>query len=177
MKKRTESRSMMDVLFVLILFLVFTASALTVILVGAKVYESTASHMEDNYTVRTALAYISEKIRQFDEQDAVSITDLQGTPAVTLSQEIEGTDYCTYLYFYDQALCELFIKASSEPSLSGGNRIIELQDFSMQELSEGIYEFTAVSQEGETLRLLIHPKSNQEDFLCSQKKAPVPACF
>lgn len=42
-----------DILFVLLLFLVFTSSALAVILLGAKVYQNTASRMENNYTVRT----------------------------------------------------------------------------------------------------------------------------
>ena len=35
-----------DILFVLLLFLVFTSSALAVILLGAKVYQNTASRME-----------------------------------------------------------------------------------------------------------------------------------
>ena len=55
-----------DILFVLLLFLVFTSSALAVILLGAKVYQNTASRMESNYTVRTALAYVTEKIRHAD---------------------------------------------------------------------------------------------------------------
>ena len=50
-----------DILFVLLLFLVFTSSALSVILLGAKVYQNTASRMESNYTVRTALAYVRKK--------------------------------------------------------------------------------------------------------------------
>lgn len=159
MKQNSQRRPVADVLFVLILFLIFTLSALTVILVGARVYESTASRMDDNYTVRTALAYVSEKIRQSDQSDAISVTELEGTPAIVLSQDIDGVPYATYLYFYDQALHELFIKGSATPSLSAGNRIIELTDFSILKMESGLYECTAASADGETLRLLIHPKS------------------
>ena len=80
-----------DILFVLLLFLVFTSSALAVILLGAKVYQNTASRMESNYTVRTALAYVTEKIRHADESGAISPGELDELPALILSQEIEGT--------------------------------------------------------------------------------------
>ena len=40
-----------DILFVLLLFLVFTSSALAVILLGAKVYQNTASRMESGAVV------------------------------------------------------------------------------------------------------------------------------
>lgn len=67
-----------DILFVLLLFLVFTSSALAVILLGAKIYQNTASRMESNYTVRTALAYVTEKIRHADESGTISPGELDG---------------------------------------------------------------------------------------------------
>lgn len=159
MKQKSFQRPVADVLFVLILFLTFAASALTVVLLGAKVYESTSARMEDNYTARTALAYISEKIRHFDTKDAVSVRELDGTSALVLSEEIDGIPYDTWLYFHEEMLCELFIKASSTVSPDDGTPIVELKDFSIAEMEAGFYEFTAVSPNEETLRLLIHPKS------------------
>lgn len=79
-----------DILFVLLLFLVFTSSALAVILLGAKVYQNTASRMESNYTVRTALAYVTEKIRHADESGAISPGELDGFPPSSFPRKLRG---------------------------------------------------------------------------------------
>lgn len=125
-----------DILFVLLLFLVFTSSALAVILLGAKVYQNTASRMESNYTVRTALAYVTEKIRHADESGAISPGELDGLPALILSQEIEGTSYRTYLYFQDGALKELLTEASREVTPEQGTAIVSLAGFSIEKTEE-----------------------------------------
>ena len=97
MNRNPARKHSTDILFVLVLFLVFTSSALAVILLGARVYQSTSSRMESNYNVRTALAYVSEKIRLNDESGAGSLCELDGIPALTLSQRMEDTSYITYL--------------------------------------------------------------------------------
>lgn len=79
-----------DILFVLLLFLVFTSSALAVILLGAKVYQNTASRMESNYTVRTALAYVTEKIRHADESGAISPANWTGFPPSSFPRKLRG---------------------------------------------------------------------------------------
>ena len=130
MNRNPARKHSTDILFVLVLFLVFTSSALAVILLGARVYQSTSSRMESNYNVRTALAYVSEKIRQNDESGAVSLCELDGIPALTLSQRMEDTSYITYLYFQDGALKELLTEASREVSAEQGTAIISLKSFS-----------------------------------------------
>ena len=120
MNRNPARKHSTDILFVLVLFLVFTSSALAVILLGARVYQSTSSRMESNYNVRTALAYVSEKIRQNDESGAVSLCELDGIPALTLSQRMGDTSYITYLYFQDGALKELLTEASREVSAEQG---------------------------------------------------------
>ena len=129
MNRNPARKHSTDILFVLVLFLVFTSSALAVILLGARVYQSTSSRMESNYNVRTALAYVSEKIRQNDESGAVSLCELDGIPALTLSQRMEDTSYITYLYFQDGALKELLTEASREVSSEQGTAIISLKSF------------------------------------------------
>lgn len=159
MNQRIQRRHFTDVLFVLILFLMFTASALAVIILGARVYQTTSLRMQNNYTERTALAYVSEKIRHFDQGNAVSLGELNGIPALHLSQDIEGAPYVTYIYFHDNALKELLVKADQEVSLEQGSRIVELADFSMEETQDGFYQLLAVDESGEKLSLYIRPKS------------------
>ena len=148
-----------DVPFVLVLFLVFTASALAVILLGARVYQNTSSHMQSNYTSRTALAYVSEKIRHADERGAVALGELDGIPALILTQEIAGVSYSTYLYFQDQELKELLAETSRKVTAEQGNAVVSLKDFSMEETDDGFYFFQAQDNDGETLSLYLHPRS------------------
>lgn len=159
MNRNPARKHSTDILFVLVLFLVFTSSALAVILLGARVYQSTSSRMESNYNVRTALAYVSEKIRQNDESSAVSLCELDGIPALTLSQKLEDTSYVTYLYFQDGSLKELLTEASREVSAEQGTAIISLKSFSVRETDDGFYFIQAENDQGEALSLLIHPRS------------------
>ena len=64
---RLKRRHMIDFLFPVALFFVFALSALALILLSAGIYQSTTETSSLQYTARTALAYIGEKIHQNDE--------------------------------------------------------------------------------------------------------------
>ena len=159
MEQKNARKHSTDILFVLVLFLVFTSAALAVILLGARVYQRTSARMESNYTIRTAVSYVSEKIRHADESGAISLGELDGIPALTLSQEIEGTSYVTYLYFQNGALKELLTEASREASSEQGTAIVSLKNFSMEETDDGFYLLQAEDAEGEVLSLYIRPRT------------------
>lgn len=152
-----------DFLFAILLFLLFTASALMVILIGGKVYQSSSSRMEQNYTVRTALSYLTEKIRQSDTSGAIELSHIDGTPALILRQEIDGVSYSTYIYGHDHSLKELFIKSSSPVSPDMGSSIVDLESISMEELEDGFFRLTAVDHAGNSISTLVHPQSRKEE--------------
>ena len=58
MNTEREKKHIVDILFVLALFLVFTLSTLTLVLFGANIYQNTVNSMEDNYNARTVCSYI-----------------------------------------------------------------------------------------------------------------------
>lgn len=159
MRQKFQKRHTTDVLFVLVLFLVFTASAFALILLGAKVYQSTSSRMENNYTVRTALAYVSEKIHHYDISGTISLEDKNGIPALTFTEKIEGIPYITYIYFHDRSVKELFVKESQQFLPDQGSRIVDLADFTIEETEDGFYLLNARDDDGETLSLYVRPKS------------------
>lgn len=134
-------RHIVDILFVLALFCVFAASALTLVTIGADVYRQTASHMTDHFSERTACSYLTEKLHQSDTADAVTVGELEGVPAVMISQEIDGEFYCTYLYLYDGYLKELFVRKDSyagDDILSAGQNILAVTSFQIEELGNGL---------------------------------------
>ena len=65
-----------QVLLSLVLLCFFAASALMVVIFGARVYRGTVAGSAENFSRRTAVSYLAEKIRQADQQSAVSIVPM-----------------------------------------------------------------------------------------------------
>ncbi len=126
-----RQRHSVSSLFTLILLLMFAFSTLSMVLLGSRIYRNGVSYLNRNYTTRTAVAYVTEKIRQHDEKEHVLLSELDGIPALLMKDDIEGETFLTYIYFYDGALRELYVRSSSEPSPDMGSRIVALDDFSV----------------------------------------------
>ena len=94
-----------------------------------------------------------------DESGAISPGELDGLPALILSQEIEGTSYRTYLYFEDGALKELLTEASREVTPEQGTAIVSLAGFSIEKTEDGFYSVRAEDANGEVLSAYIRPRT------------------
>jgi hypothetical protein len=55
---------MIDIIFPLIFIVFFGFCAVSLVLSGAHIYQKTTDGLKQNYTVRTAAAYVQEKIRE-----------------------------------------------------------------------------------------------------------------
>jgi len=117
----------MNVLFTMLLFLVFVLCALFTVLTGGKVYENISSRMEDNYAGSVALNYIANKVRQGDDYQAVTVKQVDGTDVLELSQNLGGEVFYTWIYYYDGYIRELFTDAESGLGLSDGLEILECE--------------------------------------------------
>ena len=155
MKQKNESRHMVDVLFVLTLFSVFAVSSILLIAVGAKVYQNTINNMETHFTSTTSLSYITEKIRQNDVNGGISIEAFGDGDALVLTTRYNEEEYCTYIYSHGGYLKELFTKRSISLSPEAGQNILEILDFSVVAIDEGLYEITLVDDKHrlETIRI------------------------
>ncbi len=162
-----ERHFIVDILFVLALFAVFTVSALMLVTIGSEVYRHTVDDMGSNYDTRTSVAYITEKIRQNDTFSAdnstftsenISISTLAGEPALMLTQNYNDETYCTYLYLHNGYLKELFMKSGSylgEDMLSAGQTIMELSEFTMEQVSDNLFSIQLAAPKGEAHKIFI----------------------
>ena len=66
--------------FLLCALFFFLAMALT--LLSSGVYRSVAAASEENYTLRTALSYLTNQVRAGDAQGALSLTSFGGRDAL-----------------------------------------------------------------------------------------------
>ena len=160
MKPKNEGRHMVDILFVLTLFCVFALCSILLIAVGARVYQNTLNNMEMHFTSTTSLSYITEKIRQNDYSDGISIKEFGGNDALVLYSHYNDEEYCTYIYSYAGQLKELFTKKNINLSPEAGRNILAISDFSIIELDNGLFEITLVDDEHKSETILISSKSN-----------------
>lgn len=139
-------------MFSLALFGVFAVTSLLVVVIGARVYASTVEQMNDNYSARTGLSYLSEKVRQNDVQGAVSVDLIEGQTALVLEQSLGTELYRTWIYLDEGSIKELFIRADGEAKLSGGQPVLEAEGFD-------------AAWDGDLLRLTMMENGRAEELL------------
>lgn len=167
MRTKQERNHIVDVLFVLALFVVFTLSALVLVILGANVYRQTVSYMDENYDARTAYSYLTEKVRQNDLYDSISIGELEGTTALVLTQEINDTTYATYLYLHEGNLRELFMRQGSDigaDPLSAGQEILPLRDWNPEMAGDCLLHISLTLEDNTQKELYIALRSRQNCF-------------
>ncbi|MCR5416889.1 MAG: DUF4860 domain-containing protein [Pseudobutyrivibrio sp.] len=115
-----------DILFLMILFLIFTFSAVSVLLLAVNSYRSVVDANHRGTDARAAMSYVREVVHSTDEADAISVGDLEGCEALVIN-ESEG--YSRYIYQYDGYLMELVAKEDSGATPEFGDKIIEAKSF------------------------------------------------
>ena len=156
MRIRQKNHSI-DTLFSFLLLLIFCLFTLMLSGMGSAVYRNGTAHLNENYTSRTAVAYVSEKVRQHDETGAVFMSSVEELPALAFRDTIDEADYITYVYFYDNALCELMIPEDRIPEAAMGTHIVVLSSLSIEPLpGTDLLSVSAVGEEGNELSGLIH---------------------
>jgi hypothetical protein len=163
MKFKTR-RHTFDSFFTLLLLLVFALFTVLLCAVGATIYRSGVTHLNENYTSRTAIAYLNEKVRQHDALDTVFLTEVEDCSAIGFRDTIDDNAFVTYVYYYDSALRELFVREETTPLAEMGSRIVELSDFTLSPVSSPygqpqLLQVTAADPDGDSLSLLIRIRS------------------
>lgn len=159
MREKSRQRHMVDRIFPLILFLLFTFCVLCVLGLGVRFYQSTLERGQQNESVRMATAYVREVIRQKNKMDAVRIGELEGAPCLLLDDQ-EG--YVTYIYLEDNMLMELFASKEAEVSRRDGQEIVPLESFELEYTDTELLKITCGTLEGEQETLLIGRLLNGE---------------
>lgn len=123
--KRGPIKHQLDGLVALLLFGVFAACALVVLLTGADAYRRLTQRDGAAYDRRTCAQYVATRVRQADTTGGVAVTDLGGVPALILL-EPEDEGYATWVYCYDGWLMELYAAVSDGFAPEDGERIMEI---------------------------------------------------
>lgn len=113
---------------VLLVFAVFMVSVLLVLLSGADTVQKLTDRDQRTYHHRTAVQYLTTRIRQSDIAGAVT-TDNSGVSTLILTETVEGQLYETRIYCYEGYLREMFCPAGLGLPEEFGEEILPMDDF------------------------------------------------
>lgn len=138
-KTDNRSRGGAEQLFPALLFFVFLLCTIFTILIGSRVYQNIRERDYTSFRTDTALAYITNKVRQSDRADAVSVREENGCQVLVLTSDYDGTAFETWIYQMDGALWELFSQKDSGLDVYAGQMIMECDpiSFTIEETENG----------------------------------------
>lgn len=166
-----RDKSIIDFVFILALFCAFMITALFVVLFGSKIYQRTVSDMDTNFASRTALSYITEKIRSHDYEGGVDVADISeasvnGHSILVLYTTSEYGDFATYLFVKDGYLKEYTSPKDAEFDYERGTNILEIQEFRVNKMNDSLYSFYIVDADGNETSFFVslYSEVNKEDL-------------
>ena len=156
-RKKLHTSANMGLVFSLLLFLTFMLCAVFTILIGGRVYENIRLRDSQTFHRDTVLAYITNKVRQADQADSISIREENGLPVLILTSEAGGTEYETWIYASEGQLRELFTPKDSGLTTDAGQNITDCESlaFSFEDLKNGSRILTVTLNSDSTARLLL----------------------
>lgn len=162
MKTFHTKNSNITIVFLLTLLFLFAFSSVALLLLGSQVYQKTATSMETHYEQRSVPSYLTEKIRQNDSKGQISISYMQDTPVLELSQTINKISYTTYLYVYENHLYELFTRSDLDFDFADGQEIMPLSSLKLSFCNQNLLEITYAdtSDETKTIWVSTHTRQN-----------------
>lgn len=152
---RKDRKHTIDFLFPLAVLFVFAVSAFTVLLLSAHVYADQTARTQSDYQAATPLSYIREKVRQNDQNGALSIGEIDGETCLILRDD----DTYTYIYAHEGNLKELYIREGVDAHAKDGKDILEIKDFQVQELSGGLFRVSCQASDGTKQSVILSERS------------------
>ncbi len=149
--KREPIQHHMDALIALLLFGVFAACVLAVLLTGADAYRRLTQRDQAAYERRACVQYVATKVRQADAEGAVSLAEIEGVPALALGRDGE---FVTYIYCHGGWLRELFIWCEEPPAPQDGRELLPAQGLDLS-LEDGLLTVRLSGARGDEDTLLL----------------------
>ena len=125
---KTKHTNITDLL-ALVVFAVFAVCVLMVLLSGAKVYRRLADRGEAAFESRTAVQYVTTRVRQ---AQTVTVTDFGGCTVLEIPETVDGERYLTRVYCCDGYLRELFCAKDATLAPQDGEKILPATELQAQ---------------------------------------------
>ena len=130
MNKEHKTAHSVGSLAALLLFAVFAVCVLSVLLTGAGIYRRLTERDQMAFDSRTAVRYVTTRVRQADRAEGLSLRQFEGLDALVLPEQIDGDCYETWIYCYDGQLRELLIRSGTPAQPEDGGEVLALEELS-----------------------------------------------
>lgn len=151
----------------LLVFCIFAACILMVLLTGANSYQMLTSRDADSFSRRLCVQYVAAKIRHSDADSSIYIGDFEGSASdegntLFLRESVNGENYLTRIYCYKGYLRELYAAADEDMHPEDGEVILTAKSltFSMDPKS-GLLKIENVDGGGQQQELSIFLRSEK----------------
>lgn len=161
MQEQHQKTWMVNFICILVILGVFSISGLVLANVGVRVYKNIVIDNAENFKLRTSLSYVATKIRQTDSLGNISVEERDGVALLVLDEEIQGVSYETLIYYYKENLYELFQRKDSEFEISYGMQVMEIDEFTIEEITDSTLKITAGNGNGEIETLLMNIRTRR----------------
>lgn len=143
-------------LMALLTFCLFAVCVLLVLLSGADVYRQLAEDGETQYARRTAVQYLTTRVRQAQFPE---IGEFSGLDTLEIRETLDGRSYLTRIYCYEGFLRELFTPEEG-PFLPGdGEKLLKAEALSLS-AEDGLLILRITLPEGSTQTLYLRQKGD-----------------
>ena len=149
---KNPSKHTLHTILPLLVLSLFAICAFTVLLFGAQNYKELTHRDDSSYTQRTAIGYISGKIRQTASKEKITVEAFGDGDCLCLPSTYENEEYITRLYCLDGNLCELFTPADIKLDACDGETILPLQDMAGS-IDGGMLKITLIYSQGDSAPL------------------------
>jgi hypothetical protein len=148
-----KRKHFINLMFTLTLLGVFALTALSVAVLGARVYNLSASGMQANADTRTSLVYLAEKVRQSPRWN-FEMRKAGDADALVLKDTYENNVIESWIFASDGKLREVVVKAGAPVSSTDGQSIMSLKSLTFEKRGEMLFiAAETVSGRKETLLL------------------------
>lgn len=145
----------------LLVFFLFALCLLAVLLTGARVYRSTVQQGQARFENRTAVQYLTTRIRQADARGSLSCRSFGTAQALVIREEIGGEAYQTLVYCHDGYLRELFCAEGGQFQPRDGEAVLPVTDLAFS-LEQGLVRAELLLPDGSRSRIAVQLRSGRE---------------
>jgi|GEM_PF-1603575 len=131
------------------LFTVFALFLTLVLLTGASSFKNVSSAVEERFSERTVLLYVTQKIRMCDRTDGVRAEMIDGVSTLVLTDyfyigDTFGTQGEAAIYIYEQNgyLTELYTFDGEMPNFRAGTPLLPIESAEFEKISPSLIRIT-----------------------------------
>ena len=112
----------------LLLVCIFAVAMFMTLASGALVYKDISNVMEEQYTVRTAVSYLTTRVRQGNAVGSIELGEFDGCEALIIYDSLG--DYATYIYCWNGYIREIYCPVGAPMAVTDGDTIIPADEVS-----------------------------------------------